>query len=123
MFILLTFAVKAHSDVNVMMDFSCYSAMEATNLIIGDEIDPQNEAYNSGHDELMMEKLNKAYNIVTQNEGPNDSTKTVELAAESTIADSSSDKDGEVSTLQEEFIGLTLHKVQNCQIDIMLPFP
>lgn len=84
--------------------------MEATNLIIGDEIDPQNEAYNSGQDELMMEKLNKAYNIVTQNEGPNDSTKTVELAAESTIADSSSDKDGEVSTLQEEFIGLTLHK-------------
>lgn len=84
--------------------------MEATNLIIGDEIDPQNEAYNSGQDELMMEKLNKAYNIVTQNEGPNDSTKTVELATESTIADSSSDKDGEVSTLQEEFIGLTLHK-------------
>ncbi|KAL9440408.1 hypothetical protein AB3S75_019132 [Citrus x aurantiifolia] len=84
--------------------------MEATNLIIGDEIDHQNEAYNSGQDELMMEKLNKAYNIVTQNEGPNDSTKTVELAAESTIADSSSDKDGEVSTLQEEFIGLTLHK-------------
>lgn len=106
-----------------MMDFNCYSAMEATNPIIGDEIDPQNEAYNSGQDELMMEKLNKAYNIVTQNEGPNDSTKTVELAAESTIADSSSDKDGEVSTLQEEFIGLTLHKVQNCQIDIMLPFP
>ncbi|KDO80220.1 hypothetical protein CISIN_1g012146mg [Citrus sinensis] len=93
-----------------MMDFNCYSAMEATNLIIGDEIDPQNEAYNSGQDELMMEKLNKAYNIVTQNEGPNDSTKTVELATESTIADSSSDKDGEVSTLQEEFIGLTLHK-------------
>lgn len=84
--------------------------MEATNLIIGDEIDPQNEAYNSGQAELMMEKLNKAYNIVTQNEGPNDSTKTVELATESTIADSSSDKDGEVSTLQEEFIGLTLHK-------------
>ncbi|KAL9443357.1 hypothetical protein AB3S75_016671 [Citrus x aurantiifolia] len=84
--------------------------MEATNLIIGDEIDHQNEAYNSGQDELMMEKLNKAYNIITQNEGPNDSTKTVELAAESTIADSSSDKDGEVSTLQEEFIGLTLHK-------------
>lgn len=102
--------VKANADVNVMMDFNCYSAMEATNLIIGDEIDPQNEAYNSGQDELMMEKLNKAYNIVTQNEGPNDSTKTVELATESTIADSSSDKDGEVSTLQEEFIGLTLHK-------------
>lgn len=84
--------------------------MDATNLIIGDEINHQNEAYNSGGDELMMEKLNKAYNSVTQNEGPNESTKTVELAAKSTIADCSSDKDGEVSTLQEEFIGLTLHK-------------
>lgn len=84
--------------------------MDATNLIIGDEMDHQNEAYNSGEDDLIMEKLNKAYDSVTQNEGPNESTKTVELAAKSTIADSSSDKDGEVSTLQEEFICLTLHK-------------
>lgn len=93
------------------VDFNCFSAMDATNLIIGDEMDHQNEAYNSGEDDLIMEKLNKAYDSVTQNEGPNESTKTVELAAKSTIADSSSDKDGEVSTLQEEFICLTLHKV------------
>ncbi|KAJ0030224.1 hypothetical protein Pint_13004 [Pistacia integerrima] len=83
--------------------------MDAANLVIGDEMGYQNELPNTGDDGVIM-GLNKAYDIITQNEGPVEITKTIELAAESTIVDSSAEKDGEGLTLLDEFSGLTLSK-------------
>lgn len=86
--------------------------MDATDLIVGDVMSHQNEAPNSGVDGVTTEKLNTGDDTVIINEGPNESAKTVELEAKSVIVDSLAEKDGEESTLQEEFISLALQKVQ-----------
>lgn len=85
--------------------------MDAIDLVLGDAVGNQNELPNTGDDGAIME-LNKAYDIIAQNEGPVEITKTIELAADNTIVDNSAEKNGEGLNLHDEFNGLTLSKVQ-----------
>ncbi|XP_044464607.1 protein WVD2-like 6 isoform X2 [Mangifera indica] len=83
--------------------------MDAIDLVLGDAVGNQNELPNTGDDGAIME-LNKAYDIIAQNEGPVEITKTIELAADNTIVDNSAEKNGEGLNLHDEFNGLTLSK-------------